>query len=296
MGEGMPYHLEKGPTLRILEQKLNGPRTSVCKVLNAVRANPNDPLGWLDAVPGLWSDDRFEQAAVAPRTNIVQDWFGYARMSPADPWTAGSAPTTGYWIGYSGNVGEIVRRAIQWALELSLGVNAGDGQNCTTGPPPLPIELFWKCPAPWFEAWVVRRPVGEGKPNGLVSIVFMTPSHRGANVAESPVAKSDKTKVAGGALHPVPSREADYFMFTPSGAKTTTPDERIRPYAMWVVTHEDHKTDPTVKEQFTTNTAAGSDFTDWGIPYLSIYRGTGNVVVVSPSLAAGGVRIDGAVP
>ena len=66
MGEGMPYHLEKGPTLRIIEQVLNGDRPHVCRVLNKVRGAVGQPLVWLDAIPELWTDPRFANAGVSP--------------------------------------------------------------------------------------------------------------------------------------------------------------------------------------------------------------------------------------
>jgi hypothetical protein len=65
---------------------------------------------------------------------------------------------------------------------------------------------------------------------------------------------------------------------------------------MWVVTHGDHKADPAVREQFGNNSASPGDFNDWGIPYLNVYKGTAPLVVVSPSLNAGGIRRTGDVP
>jgi hypothetical protein len=292
MGEGMPYHLEKGPTLRIIEEYLNGDRSHVCQVLNRVRAAVGQPLVWLDAIPGLWADPRFANANVSPREVILRDWFGYEK--PANTWVPPdpNRAVTGYWIGYKGDVAEIVRGAFQWALELSLRTNAGPGEPCLKGPTPLPIELLWHCPAPWFEAWVVRRPVQVGAAQGGgVSIVFATPSHNGANVAESPIAHYNTTKVPGFS-HPVPSTELDYSVF-PAGGPTPGAAERQRAHAMWVVTHEDQQSNTAAKVTFT---ATDSDFADWGIASLNTYEGTGPVVVVSPSLNAGGVRINGTVP
>jgi hypothetical protein len=292
MGEGMPYHLEKGPTLRIIEQALNGDgsRAGRCQILNAMRSATG--LKWTDVIPGLWEDDRFHKPGVVhPRRVLRRDWFGYEEQL-GDVWVPRPGSTTGYWIGYKGDVEGIVRGAVQWALELSLIENAGVGAVCQQGPRPLPIELFWKCPAPWFEAWVVRRPAGN---DALVSVTFVTPSHRGANVAESPIATSDTTHAAGFA-HPVPSTQSDYTAFTPPGANVALADDRARRYAMWVVTHGNHTADPNVREQFGNNSAHPGDFNDWGIPYLNVYKGTAPLVVVSPSLNAGGIRRTGDVP
>ena len=45
----------------------------------------------------------------------------------------------------------------------------------------------------------------------------------------------------------------------------------------------------------TNNPSNPSDFSDWGIPQLNIYRGDGDVVIVAPSMPAGGVTYDGVV-
>lgn len=288
MGEGMPYHLEKGPTLRTIEKRINGysDRASRQGLLNRMRNGVQ--VGWLDAIPNLWDAYPMTKAPRDPEIHVIEDWFGYEDPTVTRTWQPGPGPTTGYWIGYKGDVNTIVRTAIQWALEVSLGNQPpGSGSN---NPPPLPIELFWKCPSPWFEAWVVRRPVGLG---ASVSVLFLTPSHRGANVAESPIATSPITHPDGSA-HPVPSTEDDYFAFTP-GVGQAVGSQAGRSYAMWVVTHQNHVTDPQVREQFGGNTAAPGDFNDWGVPYLNVYRGIDPVVVVSPSSNAGGVRKGGQV-
>jgi hypothetical protein len=62
---------------------------------------------------------------------------------------------------------------------------------------------------------------------------------------------------------------------------------------MWVVTHRNHVT--TGSPAVTTDMTTFGDFWDWGIAQLSVYEGQDPVVVVSPSLAAGGVKHDGKV-
>ena len=93
-----------------------------------------------------------------------------------------------------------------------------------------------------------------------MSIVFATPSHNGANVAESPVAQYNTTNVAG-LSHPVPSTELDYFAFPAGGPGGPTPGPAERfPHAMWVVTHENQQSNTAAKVTFT---ATDSDFADW---------------------------------
>lgn len=299
MPGGMPYHLEKGPTLRIVEQYLNGGQPVMRQLLNVLR-NSVGTLDWIEnGLTSLWDAPQFSGSpsgsGAAARDEIVTKWFGYSNPAgPKDPGT-----TTGYWIAYDGDVAEIVRRTLCWALEVSLGLEPAD--NGAGRPVPWPIELFWKCPVPWFEGWVVTRPAPGGHASaccgatGTVTVVFMTPSHVGANVSESPIATSataqpDPTK------HPVPSWQDDYEVLGEAVPLPGRPRVRAvdRPHATWVVTHANHLTDQG-NVIITSNTAEPSDFADWGIPQLSIYRGDGDVVVVAPSLPAGGVTFDGSV-
>jgi hypothetical protein len=120
-------------------------------------------------------------------------------------------------------------------------------------------------------------------------VTLMTPSHRGSNVAESPVAWSSKVKPIGFS-HPIPSTQPAYEVLQNNGS----PGRQNREYATWVVTHMNHQVDH-VHSKVTTDTVTSADFAEWGIPVLSIYQGVGGPVIVSPSLPAGGVLADGSV-
>jgi hypothetical protein len=322
MGDGMPYHLEKGPLLRIFEAHLNGDRATLQATLNVLRVSEqSDSLDWiLTGVPALWSDPAFAlgpQSGVQMRDRVLMEWFGY-ESDGAGGWRKPHPPraTTGYWIGYRGDVDRIVRRALLWATELALATGS-DGQPNGDGDP-WPIELFWKCPAPWFEAWVVSRRVPTTAA-GLVTVVLVTPSHQGADVATSPIASSP-VATPPGATHPVPSWQDDYeclaFPRPPSAAFPVSRQHpvpgrprvpaRDRDFATWVVTHEQHAIagDPTggalnaldaARRARQANTAGPREFTDMEIPQLAEWEGTGDVVVVSPSMAAGGIKHDGQV-
>jgi hypothetical protein len=296
----MPYHLEKGATLRILELHLNRNRAEMRHILGRLRASQgvSAPAGtagidWIlddpetGGVPSWWTHAAIQQRDLvtggrAIRDRLIEKWLGWSRATgnwkPPDP----AQPTTGYWIGYRGDVEGIIRRALTWTLELALGLEPG--AEGTGRPTPWTIELFWKCPSPWFEAWVVPRPAQR-----LVTLTFVTPSHKGSNVSETPLAVSATTMVDG-VSHPVPSTEPDYAELGP----TNPPGTSTRQHAMWVVTHADHNAD-TSRPPITTNTAESADLAEWGIPQLNIYVGTSPVVVVSPSMEAGGVRQDGSV-
>jgi hypothetical protein len=359
----MPYHLEKGPTIRVLEQHLNGTAAQRRAMLSAARSSVGS-VDWLvNGIPGLWSDTRFTHSPLgsgeAVRDALIQNWLGF-QQDPAGTWAPAGGTTTGYWVAYQGNVNEIVRRTVQWALEVSLGL--APGAEAPGRDDPWPIEVFWKCPTPWFEGWVVTRPVpaamspdtgagtgtvpsgcadpgplvsraweglgrlvgrasetarNRGGPppggtaptpaappapapveRGLVTIIFMSPSHIGANVAESPIAHSPTT-MPPGVSHAIPSWQDDYEVLgeahpDPTGfpGRPRVPANERR-WATWVVTHRDHHLAGTL--DVTANTAVAADFADWGIPQLGIYAGEGDVVVVAPSVPAGGVPHDGEV-
>jgi hypothetical protein len=76
---------------------------------------------------------------------------------------------------------------------------------------------------------------------------------------------------------------------------------------MWVVTHREHvivgepeaapdQSDDAARRARQINTASGRPLGEhFEIPQLAEYVGTGDIVVVSPSMAAGGVTHDGKV-
>jgi hypothetical protein len=316
MGDQMPYLVEKGGTFRLLEEYLNTGqperRAFLEIVRNSCRAdNLAGQLDWfVQGPPGLWNDPAFAQKPVpegAPawtgpqeRDLLIEKWFGFVTDDSGN-WvqhmsalrSMGSPSTTGFWIAYEGDVHKIVCAAVRWALELSLGLGPDDNDDGRDDP--WPIELFWKCLAPWFEAWVLQRPTN-GSDTGLVSVILVTPTHDGANVAESPIATSATVLSDGGGG--VPSTGRDYEVLavdgTPgnagAGAAPPAPD---RTYAMWVVTHRNQIKSGSVT--VVDNNAAPSDLADWGIAQLACYQGNGDIVVVSPSMAAGGIKHDGSV-
>jgi hypothetical protein len=320
MGDGMPYHLEKGPLLRIFEGHLNGNRASLEATLGVLETSEaNDSVDWLFAgAPALWNDPAFgsgnpgdrRPTADEMRGRLLTEWFGY-EQDAAGNWGPKQPPeqTTGYWIGYRGDVHRIVRTAMKWALKLALGTGSDDRSK---QPEPWPIELFWKCPAPWFEAWVVSRRVPRTD-MGLVTVFLVSPSHEGASVAESPIAYS-AVATPPGASHPIPSWEDDYQWI---GKKHPDPNKfpdrpRVknavdRDFATWVVTHKQHRIfghvgretgvggNGSAERDREKNTAGPQEFADLTIPQLAMWEGTDNVVVVAPSLPAGGIKHDGKV-
>lgn len=323
MGGGMPYHLEKGVTLRVIERHLNGDRQKMSQTLRGLRDEVDQwPSQWVDRVlPNLWPDPGL-RVRVTSANHVRSDWFGLVEQSdhtwakPVAPPGHEPPPTTGYWIGYRGEVEPIVKKAFTWALEVALGLGPGDPPDPNPGlGPPDQIELLWTCPVPWFEAWVVRRPIddlsvvpaaGGGRRRGLVTVHFLTPSHTGANVAESPVATAPHAlehPVTGAPLpHPVPSLEIDYQELGVAWAHGAVMAghrprglAQQRNYATWVVTHREHVNQVVAPGAATYTTTRASGLGQWDLPPLNVYEATGPVVVVSPSLRAGGVTHDGVV-
>jgi hypothetical protein len=309
MTDGMPYHLEKGPTLGLIESYLN--RADKREVLRKLRlaeataaADADASAAWVkDVLPDLWVDEAFakvpdaagvEAGAESVRAHIIEDWFGYSRPTKGAPWELGppSPAPTGRWVGYRGDVNQIVRRALRWGLEVSLGLMPDqDPQDPPAHPDPATIELFWVCGIHWFEAWVVQRTTTPG--GRLVSIIFVTPPHKGATVATSPIAVSPKTRVDN-LREPVPSTEDYYEVIAfPPAVTAASPSGWPRPvdraFATWVVTHERHQQ----PAQFKNNADTAGVGIAIAPPILADYEGIGGPVVVSPSVPAGGVSYDG---
>ncbi len=328
MPEGMPFYLEKGPTLRLVEQYLNSHGPQVLADLK----QPNQPnLNWLTN-QALWgANERFVVNQTANR--ITEQWFGAGQQGgPA-------ASTTGYWTTYRGQVDEIVRKTLSWALEIALGV---DDTGKATRSPQWELELFWVCSADWFEGWVVTRPIDQPgqfaalvkrlgkraarkKPaaaasqpgplaakqgdRAVVTVVFITPPHKGAVVAQSPLAVSGQANDANW-THPVSSWQRDYEKITPPiepvDRKPQPP--RNRRFATWVVTHRMHRlVDPNDPEETSAGSLVTTDTTKATLnkvvsPSGAVYSGyplgsnvATPIVVVAPSMPSGGVRADGTV-
>src|SRR4051812_12008946 len=98
----MPYHLEKGPLLRIIERHINTDRATMDARLADLLTNAGPPLAWLDTIAGLWADPAFAKPNALPaqvaKDRIATEWFGYVKdhhgnWMPPDP----ARPTTGYW-------------------------------------------------------------------------------------------------------------------------------------------------------------------------------------------------------
>lgn len=301
----MPYHLEKGPYLTALEDRLNVTASKRVALWKQV-ADPS--VGVNALVPSVEAKllDKGPDALAARRNHVWGDWYG---RTPARPqrsfrtWldkelglTSGEPddvdavqgilaapenvavlgqlttwPRTGFWQQYYGDVEGICAKAFERAVAVSLGCEGPDDEPNRL----LPIEIFWKCPQRWFESWVTWR-INEGG-GGHVTVILATPG------TDSPVLERyengrdtirDPEVVVGKKVPPK------------RGAVAPSVEEHSR--GMWAVTQKQNVLLPALRPS--RPTASG----DWTFPGSGPwYAGVGEVVVVQPSFKDGGMLDDG---
>jgi len=252
---GMPYHLEKGPVLSVLEDLLHQPAATLAQMLARLR----DPTIPLAQVGGL--DSTTLNVPPYPTTksridHIEHDWFGFTPGTQVQPaFDLATHRTTGVWESYYGDVAGIVRQTFIRAIEVALGLDHDDEPPGTRH---WPIELFWKCPNPWFEGWVTwRRDPVTG--HGQVTVILATPGN-GAVVLDDPR----------------DGRSPQVDPASPTGD-----------HGMWIITHEGHERHvlPT-----TAPTSPGQ------VPFPTggtLYVGRPGLTTVAPSFPDGGADPNG---
>jgi hypothetical protein len=260
MGDGMPYHLEKGPYWSVAESVVNSDQNTRLSILNFLRGGaPMTDLG--GAGFALTSTSLASPATPTPQSVKAhgdQDWLGGTYNAAGAFVPTPGAPTTGKFQNYSGNIEGILRQTFIRALEVSLGL-AHKPPDQPLGAPTRfwPIEYFWKCPTAWVEGWVTwrREPSGDGH----VTVHLLTPAH-GHAVLTSP---------ANGRNPQLDPTDCDIDN------------------GMWLVTHKRHRRELAM-------TTDNSEFAVWKFPALGpVYFGEGPIVVVAPSEIDGGVAPDG---
>ena len=158
MPGSMPYSLEKGPYLSVIEDYVNGGRERALTALTSLRnGDAIDGLEAFDSQPL----DAGPYSTTQLRDHFKQDWLGYkpdglGGWLPPPPFDALNSPTTGFWQAWHGDCEGVLRLTLIRALEVSLGIphTQAAAANATQH---WPIELFWRCPIPWFEGWVTWR-------------------------------------------------------------------------------------------------------------------------------------------
>jgi hypothetical protein len=271
----MPYTLTRGPLLTLLENALNPTsaqdRSARDGILAALRGGtPLSQIPWVTSAP---------VAAVAiPRTGLdirlEEDWFG----NPPVP----GRHTTGYWVGYQGDVEGVLREGLIRAIEVSLGLqHDAEPEGAERS---WPVDIQWKCPNPYFEVWVTWREHKDGR--GQVNVLIATPPDRVNRLTSEP-----RMPPPTAGVPPVP---------TP----LTEPVLASEAQGMWLVTHEHHAPrvhlrrvdtrSQEVSEVVEVNAGERAPLPDhdtntWDIPIPStVWVDTGDVVVVAPPSYAGG--------
>ena len=300
----MPYHMEKGHYLLLLEATLNegieavvdddaaitfpglARRYSMLQYMRAVVARPCDLSGGESEAGGLlmWPEFMTDADVGFPIFRIIaEDWFGYRirRNGSFDTSPHPNKPT-GMWDGYQGNVERIIANALVRSLEVSLGLDHDAPIPSAAPPRSWPIYFFFKCQQPFFEGWVTwqchsvnRRAAGQ------VTVIFATPGHN-YPVSDHPIPvdanhdhKDDQ----------VPTLRNDgEFLVEPVSAPAA--DSAGHPHqGVWVVTHRDH----TKLNVF--DTSVPSAYLEWGPPVLPIIAPENfcDVVTVQPAARSGGI-------
>ena len=160
-----------------------------------------------------------------------------------------------------------------------------------------PIEIFTRCPAPWFEGWVTwtddppptvaRTPGAPFSPDtsGHVTIHLHTPSHDNSNLLQSPV------RHAG---YNTPEYR-DEINFPPP-----LPSDGMR--GMWVISHLHNDlvpvpsppNGPVIAVPSAVDQERPDQKAKWAVPWFGgVVHSQGDIVVVQPSEPNGGVLANG---
>jgi hypothetical protein len=300
----MPYHLEKGRYLQLIEDTLNEGieavvdnnsavtfngllrRYSMLKYMREVVARPCDPVNGEEPDGGMlmWPGTMKDADIGFPMFRIMaEEWFGY-RVRPDGTLDTQRHPNrpTGMWDGYQGNVERILATSLIRAIEVSLGLKHDD--PVPTGAPPRswPIYFFLKCQQPFFESWVTWQcHSANRRAAGQVTVIWATPGHN--HPVSDHAVPIDKNK-----------DHMDDFVFTLRNDGEFLEEPESAPAAdtngdphqgIWVVTHRDHK------KLNVFDTSVPSSYLEWGPPLLPIIAPEDftDVVTVQPAARSGGI-------
>jgi hypothetical protein len=255
-GGPMPYVMDTGPYLSVLEDRLSDAiaRTHILSDLRHDVA--------LATIAGLDSTTLVDdQKQPDERVRILNEcWFGMTQG--AGKWLKQpNAVPTGFWNGYQGDPEAILRAALIRAVEVSLGVDHGADPVVRTRA--WPIALTWICQGPFFQCWVSWReePGGTG---GHVALTITSPAAEGLPLKP----KITRTNVKPEYAHPP--------------AVNAWTAER----GMWVLGHEDYM-------PWIVYSTTGSLLGQLIAPELQWRRKSTAVVCVAPAEWEGGVLAAG---
>jgi hypothetical protein len=258
----MPYSLEKGPYFSVIEDFVNGSSLRSLQALRHLRTGlPITQLHALDSV----TLDAGPYTAKQLAEHVDADWFGMVKdatgaWTKQPPFHPATNTHTGFWVDWYGDAEAVFRQTLIRALELCLGLDHDEDPPRNAVPQHWYLEMFWRCPIPWFEGWVTWRKHGDRRRDGQVTVLVSTPSH-GHPVKNSPVRTGEP----------------------PEGGYALNPTEAPGSQGMWVVSHSYHQPWPKVVTE-------ESGLGEWTFPTQGLgYISKEPVVVVSPPEKEGGI-------
>jgi hypothetical protein len=252
---GMPYNLEQGPYLGMLEDLIN--REPV-RCLESLRDPNKRVTALLRDAPSRIEGGRYRDTAKLA-DHIDHDWFGLKPDSDA-------TPTSRYWAYWRGDAEDIVRETIGRAIEVALGLQHDETAPDAPGQR-WPISVLTACGIRWFEGWISWRRVGAEPHSGHVLVLLLTPTH-------------------GKPAEPTLLRPTRSFPADPPGAPyAVNPDRANGDRGLWAIgAVREERIDP---EGTSERWVSPGEFPR---PHLGpTYQAHGEVVVVAPSEAQGGV-------
>jgi hypothetical protein len=299
----MPYHLEKGHFLLLLEATLNEGieavvdddeatwfaglerRVSMLEYMRGVLDRTCDctdgepPQGSSLFWPGWMGDDDVSFAAFRI---VAEEWFGY-RVGPHRSLDTKPHPNkpTGMWDGYQGNVERIMANVLVRSIEVSLGLD--HGAPIPSSPPrSWPIYFFFKCQQPFFEGWITWQCHSMNRRGaGQVTVIFATPGHNHP-VSDHPIPIDTNGDHKDDIIATL-RNDGEFLeepITAPAGDANGDPHQGV-----WVVTHRDHK------KLNVFDTSVPSKYLEWGPPLLPIIAPDDfcDVVTVQPAARSGGI-------
>jgi hypothetical protein len=256
----MPYNLEHGPYLGMLEDLVN--RDPV-RCLLSLR-DPQQPVTAILRDSPVKIDGGLHETTAQLADHIDHDWFGIR------PDSDGSRGTSRYWSYWRGDAQSIVRETMVRAIEVALGLDHREAAPDVRRRQ-WHISVLTACGIRWFEGWVSWRRVGPDPEGGHVLVLLLTPTH--GKPAEPTL------------LRPTHSSPAN----PPGPPYAVNPQRAEGDQGLWAI--------GSVLEQRIDPESASAQWLPAGQfprPHLGpVYEGKGDVVVVAPAEVQGGVLPDG---
>jgi hypothetical protein len=254
----MPYNLEQGPYLAMLEDLIN--RDPV-RGLASLRDHSKPVTALLRDPPVPIKGGPYADTARLAE-HIDRDWFGITDGSD-------SPAVSRYWSYWRGDAQGIVRETLARAIEVALGLDHGEPAT-DANRRSWHVSLLTACGIRWFEGWISWRRTGSEPTGGHVVVLLLTPTH--GKPAEPTLLRPTPTSA---------ERPGTPYAVNPTRAEG---DQGL--WAVGAVLERRADPEPTSAEWLPPGT--------FPRPHLGpTYLGEGGIVVVAPPEVQGGVLPDG---